>query len=130
MNERCHGPVWSCDEWSALEEVIVGTPYHLDYHDDLSFRLFFHHNLPRAGESPAARAAANRLFRNVPPGNQLRDECQEDLAAFVQVLEEYGAVVRRPDVLTSVPAVQTPYWSAPAGQPLTSMIQGAGEVCY
>jgi glycine amidinotransferase len=118
MNDRHRVPVSSHDEWGALEEVIVGTPYHLDYHDDLSFRLFFHQNLPRPGESPAARAAANRLFRNVPPGNQLRDECQEDLAAFVQVLEDYGAAVRRPDVLTSVPTVQTPCWSAPMGHAL------------
>jgi len=111
-------PVCSHDEWSRLREVIVGTPYHLDYHADLSYRLFFHRNLCSEGESPAARSAANRLFRNVRPGNQLRDECLEDLSAFVQVLEDYGAVVRRPAVLTTVPEVRTPYWSAPMGHAL------------
>ena len=89
------GPVGSSDEWSPLREVIVGTPYHLDYHADLSFRLFFHRNLtPRSGEGPARRAAANRLFRNVRPGNQLRDECLEDLDGLISTLEDYGAVDR------------------------------------
>jgi len=81
-----YASVSSHDEWSPLREVVVGTPYHLDYHEDASFRLFFHQNLPRAGEGPGTRAAANRLFRNVRPGNQLKDECLEDLAAFVEVL--------------------------------------------
>lgn len=112
------GPVNSHDEWSPLREVVVGTPYHLDYHEDASFRLFFHQNLPRAGEGPGTRAAANRLFRNVRPGNQLKDECLEDLSAFAAVLEGYGALVRRPAVLTEVPVVQTPYWSAPMGHAL------------
>jgi glycine amidinotransferase len=113
------GPVWSCDEWSPLREVIVGTPYHLDYHADLSFRLFFHRNLtPHAAEGPARRAAANRLFRNVRPGNHLRDECLEDLDGLIGVLREYGTVVRRPSVLTTVPDVRTPHWSAPMGHAL------------
>jgi glycine amidinotransferase len=118
MNEPVSAAVNSHDEWSPLTEVIVGTPYHLDYHDDLSFRLFFHRNLMPGSEGPARRAAANRLFRGVRPGNQLRDECLEDLAGFVSVLEEYGAVVRRPEALTTVPTVQTPYWAAPMGHAL------------
>jgi glycine amidinotransferase len=118
MNEPVSAAVNSHDEWSPLREVIVGTPYHLDYHDDLSFRLFFHRNLTPGSEGPARRAAANRLFRGVRPGNQLREECLEDLAGFVSVLEEYGAVVRRPEALTTVPTVQTPYWAAPMGHAL------------
>lgn len=118
MRPDAPGPVGSHDEWSPLREVIVGTPYHLDYHDDLSFRLFFHQNLPGGSGGPATRAAANRLFRNVRPGNQLRDECLEDLAEFIGVLEDYGATVRRPSGLTSVPAVQTPHWNAPMGHAL------------
>src|SRR6185295_12558713 len=31
--------------WSPLEEIIVGTSFHLDYSEDLSFKLFFHQNL-------------------------------------------------------------------------------------
>src|ERR1700722_13598341 len=75
MTADASAPVSSHDEWSPLREVVVGTPYHLDYHEDASFRLFFHQNLPRAGDGPGTRAAANRLFRNVRPGNQLKDEC-------------------------------------------------------
>lgn len=61
MTADSSAPVSSHDEWSPLREVVVGTPYHLDYHEDASFRLFFHQNLPRAGEGPGTRAAANRL---------------------------------------------------------------------
>lgn len=113
------GPVASSDEWSLLREVVVGTPYHLDYHADVSFRLFFHRNLtPYSGEGPARRAAANRLFRNVTPGNQLRDECLEDLDGLIGVLEDHGVVVRRPSVLTTVPKIRTPHWAAPMGHAL------------
>lgn len=112
-------PVSSSDEWSPLREVIVGTPYHLDYHEDMSFKLFFHRNLtPYRTEGPARRATANRLFRNVRPGNQLRDECLEDLDGLIGVLREYGAIVRRPSVLTTVPEVRTPHWTAPMGHAL------------
>ncbi|MCC8242876.1 hypothetical protein [Saccharothrix luteola] len=33
-------PVSTHNEWDPLEEIIVGTPYHLDYHGDRSFRIF------------------------------------------------------------------------------------------
>jgi glycine amidinotransferase len=118
MTEHANGPVWSHNEWSPLQEVIVGTPYHLDYHADLSFQLFFQQNIPRIAEGPAARSAANRLFRNVRPSNKMRDECLEDIAGFMKVLEDYGAVVRRPNVLTTLPTVKTPYWEAPMGHAL------------
>jgi hypothetical protein len=96
MSEGSPVPVSSHDEWSPLREVVVGTPYHLDYHEDASFRLFFHQNLPGEGESPGARAAASRLFRNVRPGNQLKDECAEDLSALVAMLEDLRGVSSPP----------------------------------
>lgn len=118
MTEHANAPVWSHNEWSPLQEVIVGTPYHLDYHADLSFQLFFQQNIPRIAEGPAARSAANRLFRNVRPSNKMRDECLEDIAGFMRVLESYGVVVRRPTVLTTLPIVRTPHWEAPMGHAL------------
>jgi glycine amidinotransferase len=100
----------SYDEWSTLHETIVGTPYHLDYHLDTSFRLFFHENI----QDPSNRG----VFTRIKPSNRLRDECEEDLAGFIGILEDRGIVIRRPDQVTTVPTVQTPHWSAPAGHAL------------
>lgn len=105
-------PVNSYDEWSTLHEVIVGSPYHLDYHVDTSFRLFFHENI----QDPSNHG----VFSRIKPSNRLRDECEEDLAGFVEILRERGIVVRRPEPVTAVPTVQTPHWSAPAGHALMS----------
>jgi glycine amidinotransferase len=106
------GVVNSHDEWSPLEEVIVGTPYHLDYHDDSSFRLFFHDNLRDAN--------SRGVFARRKPDNRLRDECLEDAAGFVEILEQAGVTVRRPQALTTVPTVSTPHWTAPMGHALMS----------
>lgn len=102
----------SYDEWTALHEVIVGTPYHLDYHLDTSFRLFFHENI----QDPSNHG----VFGRIKPSNRLRDECEEDLREFVGILLDRGIVVRRPEPVTTVPTVQTPYWTAPAGHALMS----------
>ena len=99
------------NEWDPLEEVIVGTPYHADYHLDTSFKLFFHDNI---------KERSNRGVFWVQPSNRLRDECVEDLDAFVDVLTERGITVRRPQMLETVPEVRTPNWSAPAGHALMS----------
>src|SRR5262245_29922974 len=97
------------DEWSPLEEIIVGGPYHLDYHTDTSFRLFFHDNL----RDPVNQEVFQRP--NFKPNNRLRDECLEDLAEFIDILEARGIVVRRPEMLNTVPETRTPAWSAPMG---------------
>lgn len=100
-------PVHSHDEWSQLEEVIVGAPYHLDYHTDHSFRLFFHDNL--------GDLANHKVFHrvNFKPNNRLKEECLEDLAEFIKILEKREIVVRRPECLMTVPLVKTPRWSVP-----------------
>jgi glycine amidinotransferase len=102
----------SHNEWSPLEEVIVGTPYHADYHVDTSFKLFFHDNIA----DPSNRGVFSRL----KPSNRLKEECLEDLEGFVDLLESRGIRVRRPEVLTTVPEVRTPHWSAPTGHALMS----------
>lgn len=104
-------PVNSYDEWTPLEEVIVGTPYHLDYHADQSFRLFFYENLHETFTYAVPDAA---VFRH-RPSDRLKEECDEDLDGLIKVFEEAGVTVRRPLTLTSVPEVQTPWWSSPMG---------------
>jgi glycine amidinotransferase len=104
-------PVNSYDEWTPLEEVIVGTPYHLDYHADQSFRLFFYENLRETFTYAVPDAS---VFR-VRPSDRLKEECAEDLDGLIRTFEEAGVTVRRPQTLTSVPEVRTPWWSSPMG---------------
>jgi glycine amidinotransferase len=49
------------------------------------------------------------------PGRRLVDECEEDLASFIDVLHTAGVRVRRPEVPDHVHIVRAPYWEAPAG---------------
>jgi glycine amidinotransferase len=104
----------SHNEWDPLEEVIVGTPYHTDYHLDTSFKLFFHDNIKDVSNRGVFRPA------KVKPSNQVRDECLEDLEGFVNLLTSSGVTVRRPQILETVPEIKTPGWSAPAGHALMS----------
>lgn len=108
----------SHNDWSPLEEVIVGTPYHLDYSEDVSSKLFFYNNLAPEPYLQGERGEW-RIFGE-PPSNQVRDEAHEDLEHFVTVLEGEGVVVRRPQVLAEVPTITTPWWSAPMGHAMMS----------
>jgi len=74
--------VWSCNEWDPLEEVIVGNPLRARFPTaDLSTRL---------AEFP------DRSLEDIPQGSfpqQIIDETEEDLDAFVAVLKEAGVTV-------------------------------------
>jgi glycine amidinotransferase len=117
-------PVNSYDEWTRLEEVIVGTPYHLDYHADQSFRLFFYENLR---EEFTYAVPDSAVFRT-RPSDRLKEECAEDLDGLIATFEEAGVTVRRPQTLTSIPEVRTPWWSSPMGHAMmprdTFMVTG------
>jgi glycine amidinotransferase len=76
----------SYDEWSPLEEVIVGDPAHLAYDDDVSFRLFFHDNV---GGSPV-HTGTWAPSPDAPDEHRLRAEMAEDLAGFVDLLTTHG----------------------------------------
>ena len=108
----------SHNDWSPLEEVIVGTPYHLDYSEDVSSKLFFYNNLPPEPYLQGERGEW-RIFGE-PPSNRVRDEAIEDLERFVSLLQAEGIVVRRPQVLPEVPTITTPWWSAPMGHAMMS----------
>jgi glycine amidinotransferase len=99
----------SHNDWDPLEEVVVGTPYHLDYEADVSFRLFFVDNLSE--ECYFENADGTWQVFGEKPSEQLREESQSDLEEFVAVLREEHVEVRRPDPLTEVATVKTPYWS-------------------
>ncbi|GAA5095204.1 glycine amidinotransferase [Nocardia iowensis] len=111
-DEKLTSPVSTHNEWDPLEEVVIGTPYHLDYHNDRSFRIFFHTN----------RSTINTDgdMRKVRPSNQMKEECLEDIADLIKIMDDFRVTVRRPEVSEQVPVVQSPYWKAPMGHALMS----------
>lgn len=101
----------SYDEWSPLEEVIVGDPVHLAYDDDVSFRLFFHDNV--GGSS--VRTGTWAPSADAPDERRLRAEMAEDLAGFVDLLTTHGVTVRRPDERREAAEIRTADWTSVAG---------------
>lgn len=82
-------PIWSCNEWDPLKEIIIGTakdaniPSH-----DLS-----HHATNYANLSPEE-------YAKMPKGRypeHVYEEAEEDLDSMVGILEQFGVKVHRPD---------------------------------
>jgi N-dimethylarginine dimethylaminohydrolase len=93
--------VWSCNEWDPLEEVIVGNPLKARFPTaDLSTRL---------AEFP------DRSLENIPQGpfpQQIIEETEEDLNAFVAVLEAQGVTVKRPETWPHGDRFSTIHWES------------------
>ena len=93
--------VWSCNEWDQLEEVIVGNPLRARYPTpDLSTQL---------AEFP------DRSLEEIPQGpfpQQIIEETDEDLSAFVAVLEELGITVKRPETWPHEARFSTVHWES------------------
>jgi N-dimethylarginine dimethylaminohydrolase len=78
--------VWSCNEWDQLEEVIVGNP--------LGARF------PTADLSTQLAEFPDRRLQDIPQGafpQQVIDETEEDIDAFVAALKEANVIVKRPE---------------------------------
>lgn len=112
----------SHDDWSDLQEVIVGSASnYLSHHRDLSFEVFFHENLYRSdwaypclktayekAHSPQQRIAA-----------QYVEELNEDVEAFATTLTDLGIQVHRPVCLAAdAPSIRGLGWEAPPVPPL------------
>lgn len=93
--------VWSCNEWDPLEEVIVGNPLNARFPTaDLSTRL---------AEFP------DRSLADIPQGafpQQIIEETEEDLNAFVEVLQGQGVTVKRPDTWPHEETFSTINWES------------------
>ena len=93
--------VWSCNEWDPLEEVIVGNPAAARY--------------PTADPSTRLAEFPDRPVEEIPQGPfppRVIDETEEDLAAFVRVLEQAGAKVQRPRTWPHDRRFSTIHWDA------------------
>ncbi len=93
--------VWSCNEWDQLEEVVVGNPLRARFPTpDLSTQL---------AEFP------DRSLEKIPKGpfpQRIIDETEEDLNAFVVVLEELGITVKRPETWPHEAKFSTIHWES------------------
>jgi len=93
--------VWSCNEWDPLEEVIVGNP--------LGARF------PTADPSTRLAEFPGRSLAEIPQGpfpQQVIEETEADLDAFVEVLENEGVAVRRPDTWPHDSGFSTIHWQS------------------
>ena len=93
--------VWSCNEWDKLEEVIVGNPLRARFPaPDLSTQL---------AEFP------DRSLEEIPQGafpQQIIEETEEDLNAFIAVLEELDITVKRPETWPHEARFSTIHWES------------------
>jgi N-dimethylarginine dimethylaminohydrolase len=93
--------VWSCNEWDQLEEVIVGNP--------LGARF------PTADLSTQLAEFPDRRLQDIPQGpipQQIIDETEEDLDAFVAALEEANVIVKRPETWPHEDKFSTINWES------------------
>lgn len=93
--------VWSCNEWDPLEEVIVGNPLRARF--------------PTADPSTRVAEFPDRPLAEIPQGpfpQQILDETEEDLEAFVAVLTQAGVTVQRPETWPHDATFGTIHWQA------------------
>jgi hypothetical protein len=93
--------VWSCNEWDPLEEVIVGNPLRARF--------------PTPDRSTQLAEFPDHSLQEIPRGpfpRQIIDETEEDLNAFVAVLEELGIAVKRPETWSHEATFSTIHWKA------------------
>ena len=93
--------VWSCNEWDPLEEIIVGNPLRARF--------------PTADPSTRLAEFPDRSVEDIPQGQfpqQVIEETEEDLDAFVAVLEDQGVTVKRPEIWPHDAEFSTIHWKS------------------
>ena len=93
--------VWSCNEWDQLEEVIVGNPLRARF--------------PTADRSTQLAEYPGRPLEGIPQGpfpQWIIEETEEDLNAFVEVLEGLGITVKRPETWPHEAKFSTIHWES------------------
>jgi len=93
--------VWSCNEWDPLEEVIVGNP--------LGARF------PTPDPSTQLAEFPDRSLDEIPQGGfpqQIIEETEEDLDAFIAILRGRGVTVRRPETWPHEARFSTVHWES------------------
>jgi glycine amidinotransferase len=98
-------PVNSYDEWSRLQQVIVGSADGYDFHHiDSSFKLFYLENVAPIIDSDTTPDR----YLAIPA--RVREELSEDLEGLVAALESFGVIVLRPTTLRDATPIASPLW--------------------
>lgn len=97
------GPVWSCNEWDPLEEVIVGTVEGA--------------TVPEFDEAVRAITPSHaewffREYGGKPFPDEMIEKATVELDNLTRVLEEAGVTVRRPDAMAFSEEFKTPWWKS------------------
>ncbi len=93
--------LWSCNEWDPLEEVIVGNPLRARF--------------PFADQSTQLAEFPDRSLEEIPQGafpQWIIEETEEDVNAFVAVLEKLGVTVKRPETWPHEEKFSTIHWQS------------------
>ena len=93
--------VWSCNEWDQLEEVIVGNPLRARF--------------PAPDLSTQVTEFPDRSLAEIPRGpfpKRIIEETEEDLNEFVQILEDAGVTVKRPETWPHEARFSTIHWES------------------
>jgi len=99
------GPVvWSCDEWSPLEEVIVGTA-----------RGAVRSPFEPAFAPFAPPGSPARQWRGERADQREIDRAERQLDRFAEILERQGITVRRPEPADQAYEVKTPDFTCAMG---------------
>lgn len=94
-------PVWSCNEWDPLEEIIVGVARNARF--------------PHPDKSSQNTEFTGTPLEQMPHGpfpDWVLEETEEDLQALSAALEKQGVKVRRPQVWAHDRIVSTASWQA------------------
>ncbi|WP_405749598.1 glycine amidinotransferase [Streptomyces sp. NBC_01411] len=119
----------SYDDWSPLEEVIVGSADNYTTHEhELSFKLFFYDQLSSQSSfydqqyypvvSPPSGDTRLKGGVQSPINKRYVEELSEDVEGIAQALESLSVKVHRPMPLTEVTRVETLAWPAAVLPPL------------
>jgi glycine amidinotransferase len=111
----------SCDEWSPLQEVVLGSAANYISHErELSFELFFQDNIARYSYPRlSSRSASTGTERRAPIKQRYLEELIEDLDGMAKTLESLSVRVLRPiDLAADTADIRTLAWSAAVVPPL------------
>ena len=109
----------SSNEWSALKEVVVGSPINYNTQDlELSFKVFFHDVAysafcyPYYSDDGRAKASSSQTSKTKHLKKKYLEELNEDVDALVEALTQAGVKVHRPMTLNRSIRFNTPYWQS------------------
>lgn len=105
----------SHDDWSPLQEVIVGSARNYSSHDrEVTFDTFYHENLYRSDWAyPRVNTTGSKQRRHTIADNYI-EELNEDVEAFADLLTSLDIRVLRPlNLPEEIPVIQTFGWDAP-----------------